>query len=288
MEKTWNHLIHKSWYLGGNYESKLNPVVIGGCARSGTTLLRVMLDSHENIVCGPESNLFCSDDNRNSRRVSFLSYHYHMPKPEIKRMIETSSCEAEYIEMFSDHLLSSHNKTRWAEKTPKNVWYIREIFGKFPLAKFIHVIRDGRDVSCSLKTHPKTKTVDGKVVPTNINRPLVECVQRWVADVNLGLTWREDSRYIEIKYEDLVLNTRNVLEKLFVFIEEPFSETMLRYHEQSEKETRSRASPETSTPIFTQAMERWRNEYDEDDKTMFKKIGGELLIHLGYEKDLDW
>jgi len=35
-------------------------------------------------------------------------------------------------------------------------------------------------------------------------------------------------------------------------------------------------------------MERWKNEYDEDDKNMFKKIGGELLMHLGYEKDLDW
>jgi len=63
---------------------------------------------------------------------------------------------------------------------------------------------------------------------------------------------------------------------------------MLSYHEQSERETRSRASPESSTPIFTQAMERWKNEYDEDDKNMFKKIGGELLMHLGYEKDLDW
>ena len=203
-------------------------------------------------------------------------------------MIKTSSCEAQYIEFFSDYLLSSHNKSRWAEKTPRNIRHIGNIFSKFPQSKFIHVIRDGRDVSCSLKTHPKTKTVNGKKVPTNINRPLEECVQRWVDDTTLGLKWRDDPRYVEIKYEDLVVNTRIILESLFEFIDEPFSETILKYYEQRDRETRSRASPESSTPIFTQAMERWKNEYDEDDVSMFKKIGGELLTYLGYEKDLNW
>ncbi len=159
---------------------------------------------------------------------------------------------------------------RYGRKRLRNIRHIRNIFSKFPQAKFIHVIRDGRDVSCSLKTHPKTKTVNGKKLLTNINRPLEECVQRWVDDTTLGLKWRDDPRYVEIKYEDLVINTRIILERLFEFIDEPFSETILKYYEQRDRETRSRASSESSTPIFTQAMGRYKNEYDEDDVSMFK------------------
>lgn len=288
LEKSWNHIVHVDWYKCDGYTSSHNPIVIGGSARSGTTLLRVILDSHQNIYCGPESYLFDAEDNRNHRRIANLSFKFGLHKKIIKKMIDKSRCETEFIELFFDYLLNLNKKKRWVDKTPENVRRIDNIFSKFPKAKFVHMIRDGRDVSCSLKHHPKNKLVNGKIVPVDTNKPLNQCIERWVNDVKLGLTWRNDPRYFELKYEDLIVNSEQVLRKLFVFLNEPFSKSLLQYHERDLDPTSFITSPEAMKPMTTHSFERWRNEYSDNDKILFKKMAGELLIELGYEKNCEW
>ena len=64
----WNRIFYPAWYHG-DYVSQESPIIIGGCARSGTTLLRVILDTHPNIYMGPESRLFTlSPTNKRERR----------------------------------------------------------------------------------------------------------------------------------------------------------------------------------------------------------------------------
>lgn len=288
LEKNWNQLVHVDWYKCDGYASSHNPIIIGGSARSGTTLLRVILDSHQNLYCGPESYLFNAEDNRNSRRMTNLSLKFGIPKKIIKKMINQSQCEAEFIELFFNHLLSLNNKERWVEKTPENVRRIGQIFSRFPQAKFVHVIRDGRDVSCSLKHHPKNKLVNGKIVPLNTNKPLDQCIERWVNDVKLGLNWRMDPRYFEIKYEDLVVSSEQVLRKLFVFLDEPYFKSLLRYHERDLNPMGFITSPEAIKPMSTRSFGRWENEFSDNDKILFKQLAGELLIDLGYEVDSEW
>ena len=288
LEKSWNHLVHVNWYTCDRYTSSHNPIIIGGSARSGTTLLRVILDSHQNLYCGPESNLFNAEDNRNSRRITNLSVKFGISKKTIKKMINQSQCETEFIELFFSHLLSFHKKERWVEKTPKNVRRIGDIFNKFPQAKFIHMIRDGRDVSCSLMHHPKNKLVNGKIVPLNTNKPLDQCIEQWANDVKLGLNWRTDPRYCEIKYEDLIITSEKALRKLFVFLDEPYAKSLLRYYERDLDRMSFVTSPEATKPMSTSSFERWKNEFSENDKILFKQLAGELLIDLGYEVNSDW
>jgi len=203
-------------------------------------------------------------------------------------MIDQSQCQTEFIELFFSHLLNINKKERWVEKTPKNVRRIGDIFSNFPQAKFIHMIRDGRDVSCSLKHHPKNKLVNGKIVPLNTNKPLDQCIERWVNDVKLGLKWRTDPRYFEIKYEDLIIASEKSLRKLFVFLNEPYAKSLLRYYESDLDRMSFVTSPEATRPVSTRSFGRWKNEFSDYDKILFKQLAGELLIELVYEVDSEW
>ncbi len=288
LEKFWNKLVYNSWYKCDWYISSDNPIIVGGSARSGTTLLRVILDSHKNLYCGPESSIFCSDDNRNQRRIANLAFKFGIPKKKIRNILNESRCETEFIEMFFNYLLFLNKKKRWVDKTPKNVRNISNIFDKFPKAKFVHMIRDGRDTACSLKRHPKNKLVNGTLVPLNTNKPLNICIERWAKDVRLGLNWKDDPRYFEIRYEDLIFNSEKELSKLFIFLDEPFSNTLLSYHEKNLNPMSFITSPDAIKPISQKSYGRWRKEFSNYDKVLFKQIAGDLLIKLGYEKDSYW
>ncbi|MCW3991710.1 MAG: sulfotransferase, partial [Candidatus Bathyarchaeota archaeon] len=255
----WDRIRWSSWY-DGEFASSDSSIIIGGCARSGTTLIRVMLDTHPHIYCGPESNLFLPIRIRTRKRIEELSWKFDVPAEEIQTLMRSSRCLSEFIEKFFGRIGSIHGKRRWADKSPRNVLRLDYIFKHFPRAKFIHMIRDGRDVACSLRTFPKRKIVNGKIFPVKTNRPLDECIRWWVHDVNIGIGYRNDSRYYELKYEDLIFNTERALKELFMFLDEPYEEKVLRYYEIEDNKRRIIKFPqniEATQPIYTKAVGRW-------------------------------
>jgi hypothetical protein len=286
----WNRIFYPAWYHG-DYVSQESPIIIGGCARSGTTLLRVILDTHPNIYMGPESRLFTLSPTNKRVNVGFLSETFDVPRDEIDRFIDESGSVSEFIEIFFKNICKSQGKLRWGEKTPKNVLHLDYIFKHFPLAKFIHVIRDGRDVACSLKHFPRRRIENGKIIPLNTDNPLDECIERWVHDVTLGRNWKGHEGYSELKYEDLVFKTEESLLKLFNFLEEPYDERVLNYHEVNSPTRNVLKFPqniEATKPMYDSSIGRWKDEFTEKDKKMFKRLGGDLLIELGYEENENW
>jgi hypothetical protein len=95
-------------------------------------------------------------------------------------------------------------KDRWAEKTPQNIRHLAWILERFPDAVVVHIVRDGRDVVCSMREHPDWRWVGGSWQKALRPRPLTRYAQRWLADTAAGMAWRADPRYVEIRYEDLV------------------------------------------------------------------------------------
>ncbi len=94
----------------------------------------------------------------------------------------------------------------WCEKTPKNVHYFDKIlthFGK--TARLIHVVRDGRDVVCSI--HPDDPT-----------RYWVS-PKRWVEDVEAGLEFEQHSQVLTIRYEDLVTCFQETMRRVCKFLD---------------------------------------------------------------------
>jgi hypothetical protein len=269
------------------YRSTLSPIVIGGCGRSGTTLLRLMLDSHSRICCGPESSVF----RRRAIDPDSLADRYGFARDDVRAVYDAARSRPEFIEGFAALALRKAGKARWAEKTPRNISRLRQIFRHFPGARFVHVLRDGRDVACSLRTHPRHRVVDGKLVPLDTWKPIAGCARRWVRDVEASRPFWKDARLLTIRYEDLVREPRVALARVMAFVGEPWDEAMLRHAAAASPfrdATRFAQNPEALAAVSTASLNRWQRDLDARDRRIFKRIAGKLLVELGYAADSTW
>jgi protein-tyrosine sulfotransferase len=267
--------------------SSFAPIVLGGCGRSGTTLLRMMLDSHRSICCGPESSLF----RRRAIDPRWLADRFGFSHDEVRAIYDTAASRPAFIEAFAALCMQKAGKVRWAEKTPRNIGRIADIFRCFPEARFVHVLRDGRDVACSLRTHPRHKVVDGKLVPTGIRKPIEGCARRWVRDVEGSRRWWADSRFLTVRYEDLVLDPRPALGQVMTLIGEAWDDAMLAHAAADSPfrdATRFAQNPEALGAVSTASLSRWQRDLDERDRRIFKRIAGPLLVELGYAAGDGW
>ena len=267
--------------------SPFAPIVLGGCGRSGTTLLRMMLDSHRRICCGPESSLF----RRRAVDTRWLADRFGFGHSEVRALFDEAASRPAFIEAFAELCMRKAGKARWAEKTPRNISRIAWIFRCFPQARFVHVLRDGRDVACSLRTHPRHKVVEGKLVPTGIRRPIAGCARRWVRDIECSRRWWGDPRFLTVRYEDLVLDPRPALERVMALVGEGWDEAMLAHAAADSPfrdATRFAQNPEALGAVSTASLGRWQRDLDARDRRIFKRIAGPLLVELGYAKDDRW
>ena len=182
------------------YESEADAIVIGACPRSGTTLLRRILDTHSDICCGPESSLLLPG----RPNPAELALGFGLGVEEIRDLMRDTHAQAEFADRFMAAYAASVGTRRWAEKTPLNIRHLDWIWHHFPKARFIHVIRDGRDTVSSMRTHATRRLVDGQWQRVPQDASLESLVLRWQSDVRRGIARRGDRRYHEVRYEDLV------------------------------------------------------------------------------------
>jgi hypothetical protein len=246
--------IKYGWWTAG-YTSSQHPVIIGGCGRSGTTLLRTMLNAHANLVIGPETGLFCG-----SRDLEHFSRATRIGVDTLQRWYRRSPCLGEFVDRIIEEHLRRSGKPRWGDKSPCNIRALTHVFHFFPEARVIHMIRDGRDVVCSLRDHPKYKWEDGVRVPTNVCNPWSECVSRWVNDASAGLCWRGDRRYHEIRYEELIELPEAVLRRVLEWLGEPWDPAVLAYFQSHDEQGYDAPNPGIKQPVYQCARDRWRTD----------------------------
>ena len=184
-------------------------------------------------------------------------------------------------------------KPRCGEKTPIYVKSIRKISGALPEARFLHVIRDGRDVALSIRDRAtKEHTIEA-------------IAERWVR--RIGQARRQSKKlpggaYKEIRYEGLILDTEGVLREVCEFFELPWDDAILDYHQRSAErleemkrelpadgkrttlsvERRMATHARTTQAPDPSRVSRWRESMDREQRREFETIAGELLDELGY------
>jgi hypothetical protein len=249
------------------------PIFIGGHHRSGTTLLRMMLNRHPRIACGPEGELL--------ERTSFLAFHRYLEEQWKQRLhnfgfgaVEIDQGIAAFIDNFYTRYAIAQGKERWAEKTPKNVLRIAYLLRLFPNARFIHIIRDPRDVYCSVRQKARTKTPRWtKLTPERIARG-------WVQFVEAGVAWRLDElRYCELRYEQLVREPEETMRRVFAFLGEDWREDILQPDSRS---LPSHEEANANRPVFTSSVNRWRRDLTADEVRTIEAKAGPLMLALGY------
>jgi protein-tyrosine sulfotransferase len=267
----------RSWRMA-EHVSPARHVVMGGAPRSGTTLLRRILDRHPSICAGPETKLFVPA----AFNLEWLSEAYAIPLEDLGAMRRRSSSQAAFIDAFADRVLAACGKPRWAEKTPMNIRNLDWITRHFPKAAIIHIVRDGRDVVCSMRHHPDWRWRGGGWEKVLVPRPIESYARRWVEDTGSGMRWRGDPRYVEVRYEDLVSSTRDELARLCAAIEEPADPAWLDAVTRPAAGDDGAARPDDKGAIRATSIGRWREELDGRERELVERICGPRLRELGY------
>jgi hypothetical protein len=265
-------MINKIKILRRNRKKPPQPIFIGGEGRSGTTLMRAMINNHPKIFCGPETHFFIDKN--------FIDYHDVMVNHYSNRISEYNENVRDEVNQmyrgminnfFTKHM-NANKKRRWADKTPYNVKVIDFLLEVFEgNIKFIHMIRDGRDVASSITTMPwGPKTVK-------------EAAHNWTTIIANTRKHVGKDYYIEIKYEDLVREETKILKEVCEFLGEDFNQQMLDYY----KDEGLGGSDESSynqiiQPLYTKSIGRWKKDLSTKEQKDFMEVAGETMRTLGY------
>jgi Sulfotransferase family len=281
---------------------------IVGVTRSGTTLLRLMLDSHPKLTIPPETHflpklirLADKPDAKPAKVARRISNHrrwgdFEIPRKEFAHALrerrELSGTEA--VRAFYELYARKQGKPRWGDKTPGYQIRMLKLRKALPEARFIHVIRDGRDVVLSQARKASEPT------------PLDTAAKRWrsrVLATRLRARRLDESSYLEIRYEDLIRDTEGTLRRICEFVDLRFDRRMLAYHERAgerlqeiakelpaaegrgelDADARISAHELAHEPPRQERVEAWRAEMSPEDVARFERAAGDLLAELGYE-----
>jgi len=227
------------------------PILIGGCGRSGTTLLLAMISAHPKVFAIPEeTDAFTNWLDKGGKQV-----------PE--------RLDRFYREILKSKIPKTCN--RWCEKRPYNVRYIKEILAYFgPKAKFIHIIRDPRAVCTS--HHPR-RSNEYWIDP-----------ERYITDVQAGLAFENHTQVLTIKYERLIDQTGQVLEEICDFLELQYGKEMASWFDYATVR-KNRAWKHGLKHVHSNSLHKWQQPQNTDrlkailsDKTLV-----DLGIRLGYD-----
>jgi hypothetical protein len=223
------------------------PIIIGGCPRSGTTLLLSILGSHPSILA-----------------IDYETTAFH-PSFRPLRLLNGVRYRAN-----NERVRRSREITRFCEKTPGNIRHVDEINDFFDgEVRFINILRDGRDVVTSFDPQDRSRYL----VPPEV----------WVWDAKNALTAEERENVMTIKYESLVQDAEATLRVVCDFLAEPFVETMTAYH-RSTNVTEALAWEGRARPIDPSSLRKWERPEHQDRlrEFMSNPAAVELLRRLGY------
>ncbi|MBN1669741.1 MAG: sulfotransferase [Kiritimatiellae bacterium] len=205
------------------------PFFIVGCPRSGTTLLQVLIDEHPDIAIPPESFVF-------QRFGELFDAYGSLADPANLRLLvkdlladariwdwgldvtPDSFCGqlrdpsvAGVLDLLFSLYARGQGKTRWGDKTPHHALCLQRIRAVFPAAKFIHLVRDGRDVAESM-----SRIFIGPISVYGI-------AGRWRRFVLACHAFKQTlpaEDFLEVRYEDLVHGPDEVRAGVFRFLGE--------------------------------------------------------------------
>jgi glycosyltransferase involved in cell wall biosynthesis len=264
------------------------PIFVVGAGRSGTTLMRVMLDSHPRICCGPELKLLSDIAGQYQtfagRAFRPVMESYGNTLADVQRQFRG------FIEGLVENFRRASGKPRWAEKTPTNVDVMVPLGEIFPDARFIHILRDGRDVTCSLVTMDWINLSTGRKAPMVEN--MTAAARYWRNTITAA---REQAahpsltgRVLEVRYEALVTETAATMREVLAFIGEEWDDAVLTHHTKDHRSVPTESSTaQAAKPVTQSALGRWKEDMTERDKAEFKAEAGALLTELGYA-GADW
>ncbi|KAJ0180203.1 hypothetical protein K1T71_003607 [Dendrolimus kikuchii] len=256
-------------------------VFIGGVPRSGTTLMRAMLDAHADVRCGQETRVV--------PRILQMRQHWMRSQKESVRLEQAGVSKAvldNAIAAFCLEVIVRHGEPapRLCNKDPlvlKMGTYVLELF---PNAKFLFMVRDGRATVHSIITR--------KVTITGFDLTSYrQCLSKWNHAVELMYQQCKSlgaARCLPVRYEALVLRPRETMRAVLEFLELPWDEAVL-HHEQYINRPNGvalsnveRSSDQVVRPVNRDALDKWVGHLPADVRADMADLAPMLSV-LGYD-----
>lgn len=272
------------------------PFFIVGASRSGTTLLRLMLNAHSLIAVPHEMKYFnraiplptlrqwrqpdaapadfdnIIDDWLKDRSHSFEPIGVEKVRQAIADGPRNVRAPLEIaLQMWARH----HGKRLWGEKTPNHLYYVDFIVEMFPQARFVYLVRDPRAVVRSMNNIAFFP--DDSVI--NAHNWKVAATEGWK---RLCRSVDPDKRFV-LRYESLVSEPDESLRALCTFLAVPFEPDMLDFHERSSSALPQKIrTPNIRKSVDPSSLDKWRDELSDDEVAAIERVCGSPMKHFGY------
>lgn len=284
-----------------NSSLSCTPFFIITSGRSGSTLLRSILMQHPTINIPPECKILGQVIYNFKQEYRFLSWPnvVRLVMSEIQNLPEFAYWELDLTDFYPIALevakperslaklidslyqyyaqVKKPGATYWGEKSPQNVYCLYALEQVFPGAKYIHLIRDGRDVVAS-------------IVKAEFNSDIDMIGHHWLKSIknarNFGARIRRD-RYHEMFYEELVQEPEPVIQQVCRFLGLDYLPEMLQFWQNVESlgDTKLKHHQNLKKPINPNSIGKWRSQLSREEKAILQKRLGPKLQELNYPLD---
>jgi hypothetical protein len=266
------------------------PVIVLGVGRSGTTLLRVMLDRHTTLAIPYETFFVPQLAHRHGRHPQleeFLDdlgrlrtlYDWGIAPEDVQPRLREGMTIREAIGAIFETYADRQGKHRWGDKTPLYMQQLPLLERVFPDAIWVHLVRDGRDAALSFLELPEGFAGKTWAQP----RTVAQFAARWRTEILSAqrLGRHSDGRYLELRYEDLVAEPERELRRVCEHASLSWEPGMLDHTRPSDTanmpEHRNLAQPPTP------GLRDWRSQMSREDALAFEQVAGDVLRSAGYE-----
>ena len=278
------------------------PIFIVGCDRSGTTLLRQML-TQSPVLHIPEESRFIAvlgkkaedygdftkpyqrwffirdlqTNQATSKTFTFPIFNLNIEEVEL---ILAKNAPMNFFDAVAEIYLASAkkvNKQRWGDKTPHQIKDILFLAKGFPNAKFIHIIRDGRDVAISIRKAGW------------LNRDLTKIANYWLDRVQSGRAAKSslnENQYYEVRYEQLLIYPQKTLKELCSWLNLDYTDKMLDFYQNTNAKIPQEHADLfklNKKPLEPSRAYAWKHTLSDEEIDEFESVAGELLKQLGYD-----
>ncbi len=266
------------------------PFFILGTQRSGTTLLRLILNSHSDVAIPEEARFLTPLLNKKyanrkmtgTELINVINYlraneqfkHWNYDETEFFTFLESVNelSLSELISKMYQSYTKSEGKIRWGDKSL--FFGAVELFKNFfPEAYYIHIVRDGRDVFSSWrnmdssKNHPAVMAIDWSYK--------LHKIEQFFEKLPAGHS-------MTIRYEDLLSNPLSITQKICKFLDLEFEENMLEFHKTSHKYIGEHHSSLIFNAIDNTNFEKWRNKLSMQEIKSYELFAHRYLKKYGY------
>lgn len=266
-----------------------SPVFIGGCDRSGTTLLGSLLGGHAACITTPESpfktEVFAAFARRGgppsgAEALAAIRDHWRFRiwNLDLAGIGEADDYASALLRVVAHHAEREGRpaSARWIDHTPNNVRHASLLSRLFPAARFVHIVRDGRAVAAS-------------VLPLDWGPNTIPyAAPWWVERVAYGLaaeSWLGRERILRVRYEDLVGDPASEVTRILAFLDLPFEAAAVEGHGFEAPSYTSAQHGLVGGGVDASRITSFRNRLTDREIELFEAETKDFLAYLGYEPD---